>query len=220
MPSVKDGDGTLVERLGQGKTELLGDSPDLVPLCPPQIPHGFLGPPLWEAGRNQGAAYSYASCLHVVFSNHCTSNTGLWHCREPDSWFSVYSIWTKQHSISEWFNPESAIKFVNKRLIAVIQFEWTGQIWVPLPSLKKDSWTQWTSHCLSVPKWIWLFRSFLPLLFTYILQTHGRWCIACYWSTGINGSVDTAVARMQLKKNLNSHPQAAALAAKRVLGNV
>jgi hypothetical protein len=148
MPSIKDGDGALVERYGQGKTELLGESPDLVPLCPPQIPHGFLGPPLWEAGRNQGAAYSYSSCLHVVCCNHCTSETGLWHCREPDSWLSVYSIWTKQHSISEWFNPESAIKFVNKRLIAVLRFEWTGQIWVPLPSLKKDNWTQWTSHCL------------------------------------------------------------------------
>ena len=178
MPSVRDDDGPLVERYWQGKSELLGDSPVSVPICPPQIPHSFPGPPLWQAGQSHGAAYSFSSCLHVVCSNHCTSDTGLRHCREPDSWFSVYSIWTKHHSISDWFNPESAIKFVNKSLNADIRFHWTGQILVPIPSLIKDSWTQWTSHCLSVclsvQKWIWLVGSFIATLVVYVHPANAR----------------------------------------------
>jgi len=179
MPSVIDGDGALVERYCQGKTELLGDSPDSVSLCPPQIPHGFPGPPSWEGGRYYGAACSCSPCLHAVCSNPCTSDIGLRHCREPDSWHSVYSIWTKQHSISDWFNPESAIKFVNKRLNAVIRFDWTGQIWVPLPSLIKDSWTQWTSHCLSVQKWIWLVVLFIAPLVVYVRPANAREMVQC-----------------------------------------
>lgn len=221
MPLVIDGDGALAERYWQGKTELLGDSPDSVPLCPSQSPLGFPGPQLWEAGRYRGAACSYSSCLHVACSNHCISDTGLRHCREPDSWHSIYSIWTKQHLVSDWFNPESAIKFVNKRLNAAIRFDWKGQIWVPLPSLIKDSWTQWTSHCLSVQKWIWLVVSVIAPLVVYVHSANAREMIQrlllihryqwlCRHCSGSNAA-----------KNLKSQPQVAALAAKRIclLGN-
>jgi hypothetical protein len=67
--------GAPVEWNWQGKTEVLGENPFPVPLCPPQIPHGLTGgrTPASAVGGRRLTAWAMARPLLT-----CYCRSGLW----------------------------------------------------------------------------------------------------------------------------------------------